>query len=286
MKTIRRLIISVFVLMLLQAATYGQKVAFALYENQLHVVQRVDERAAFIYLNGDEQELMMANTKMVLADVADYLPGFLKLENDSATISDFDEENRGIQDTHVFLHLSKVTPNRDVINGYVSYQWVRADKSTYLISVPLPDMEAGKTYDVRNRFYVPNRFKLVEPEIHFMTMGHELLTSNIATEAPLTPYELVCQKLGVDTLPDGKLRPISMVPNPPINDAEGNPRTGFVHLRMKIDANGFVTYIKPVKYSEWVFAKTVQMTAPFFQFQPEVVDGKPVATAVTVPFKF
>ena len=135
-------------------------------------------------------------------------------------------------------------------------------------------------------FYVPNRFKLVDPEIHYMTMGHEIPSSTILTEAPPTPYALACQKLGVDSLPDGNLRPISMVPNPAIKDEEGNPRTGYVHLRMKVDANGYVTYIKPVKYSEWVFAKTVQMTAPFFMFQPKVVDGKAVATAVTVPFKF
>lgn len=286
MKTIRRLTITVLALMLLQVASYGQKVAFALYENQLHVVQRVDERSFFIYLDGAEQELMMANTKMVLADVADFLPGYIAVENDSATISDFDEENRGIQDTHVFLHIAKVTANRDVIHGFISYQWTRPDKSTYIISASLPDMKAGESYDLRNRFYVPNRYKLVEPEIHYMTMGHELPTSKLLTDVPLDGYQLACQKLGVDKLPDGNLRPISVVPNPPIPDEEGNPRTGFVHLRMKIDANGYVTYIKPVKYSEWVFAKTVQMTAPFFMFQPKVVDGKPVATAVTVPFKF
>ena len=158
MKTIRRLTICVFVLMLLQAATYGQKVAFALFENQLHVVQKVNNRSFYIYLNGEEQELMMSNTKMVLADVADFLPGYIEVSNDSATISDFDEENRGIQDTHVFLHVAKLTPNRDVVNGFVSYQWTRPDKTTYIISVALPDMKAGETYDIRNRFLCAESF--------------------------------------------------------------------------------------------------------------------------------
>ncbi len=282
---LKSLILAAIGLLFLQVS-YGQKVALALHENQFHVVQHATERGVIIFLNGEEKELPFSNLKMVLSDVAEYLPGYIQTQNNSATTSDFDEENRGIADSHVFLHEVDLTPNRGLKGAFITYQWIRPDNTNYMISVPLADMKAGESHHLRNRFYVPNRFKLVDPGIHYMTMGHEVATSENLDAAPKTPYEQVCEQLGVSALPDGNLKPFRMVPNPPINDAEGNARTGFVHLQMRIDENGFVTLIKPVKYSEWVFAKTVQMTAPFFEFQPKIKDGKPVATGVTVPFKF
>ena len=267
-------------------ASHGQKVAFALSENQLHVIQRVTDRGVIIYFDGEEKELLFATTKMVLSDIPDFLPGYIKVENHTATTSDFDEENRGIADSHVFVHEADLTPNRTLEHMFVSYQWVRPDNTSYLVSLPVDDFKAGEFRHLRNRFYVPNRFKLIEPTIHYMNMGFEVPTSLVMPVAPKTPVQIACEKLGVSALPDGNLRPISIVPNPPINDAEGNPREGFVHLRMKVDENGYVTFIKPVKYSEWVFAKAVQMTAPYFMFQPKVENGQAVPTAVTVPFKF
>jgi len=264
----------------------AQKVAFALSDNQLHVIQRITDRSAIIYFEGEEKELPLNTTKMVLSDVPDFLPGYVKTENVNVSMSDFDEQNRNIADTHVFVYEADIIPDRTLENAFISYMWVRPDKSTYLVSVPIDNVKAGEKEHVRHRFYVLDRFVLLDPSIHYMTMGFEVPSSKDMDQEPKTPYQIACEKTGMASLPDGNLKPISMVPNPPINDAEGNPRNGFVHLRMSIDENGYVTAIKPVKYSEWVFAKAVQMTAPFFMFQPKVQDGSPVPTAVTVPFKF
>ena len=264
----------------------AQKIALALHENQFHLIQSMDRDRFVVLTQSGETKLPVQQTRMVLSQATGYLPGYVSVEKESTASSDFDEENRNIADTFVFVHEATLTANRDLEKAFVCYQWSRADESTYIVALPLESMRKANSIHLRNRLYIPNRFKLVDPTIHYMAMGFEVGTSKDLEAEPPSPYAFACEQAGVSQLPDGNLKPLHMVPNPPIKDAEGNVRSGYVHLKISVDAEGYVTAIEPKKYSEWVFAKAVQMTAPLFLFQPKIENGKPVSTSVVVPFKF
>ena len=266
-------------------AVHCQKLFAVFHDNTANVIQRPSKTHFVINRERGTLELPRDQAKVFLKDIPLYLPGYILVEDESTTDMDTDEQNRKVGSTFFFRYHAKITPNRELTNPYVVLQWLRDDKSSFIDAIPIDNLVADEPSQVSFSIYVPDRYRLIEPTIHYMCMGFELGTSK-SIEKPPTPYAFALQNAGETPLADGNIKPIQMIPTQPIMDAAGNKREGSAHLLMQIDELGYVRKIEVRDYTEWIFAKTALMDAPFFLFQPKIKAGKPVATQVVVPFKF
>ena len=264
---------------------HGQKLFAAFYEGSANVIQNIADGHFVILRENGAVKLSRAQANVFLKDIPLYLPGYIRIDHETTTEMDTDEQNRKVGGKFYFRYHADITCNRDLLNPYLVLQWSRDESSSYLEVFALDDILAGKTKQLLFNMYVPDRFRLIKPTIHYMCMGFEVGTSNVIDE-PLTPYAFALQNAGTAGLPDGNIKPIQIFPTKPIMDAAGNKREGSAHLMLHIDQKGYVRQIEVSKYTDWIFAKTVLMDAPFFLFQPKIESGKPVATKVVVPFKF
>lgn len=62
--------------------------------------------------------------------------------------------------------------------------------------------------------------------------------------------------------------------------------TGVVHVEIVINENGKIEKATVVKSTNHVFDKPSLKAAKESKFKPAMLDGKPIKTTVTVPFKF
>lgn len=264
---------------------HGQKLFAAFYEGSANVIQNITDGHFVILRENGPVKLPRAQANVFLKDIPMYLPGYIRIDHEATTEMDTDEQNRKVGGKFYFRYHADITCNRDVRDPYLVLQWARDDSSSYIEVFALDDFQTGKTKQLLFNMYVPDRFRLIKPTIHYMCMGFEIGTSNVIDE-PLTPYTFALQNAATGALPDGNIKPIQIIPTKPIVDAAGNRREGSAHLTLHIDEKGYVGQIEVSKFTEWIFAKTVLMDAPFFLFQPKIEAGKPVPTKVVVPFKF
>lgn len=270
---------------LLTQPVFSQKLFAVFYENSANVVQNVTGTHFIIAKENGLRELSRDQATVFLKDIPNFLPGFLKIEDESKTAMDTDDQNRKVGNSFFFRYDARVTPSRDLVNPYIVFQWVREDKTVFIEAKPLDNLNEGEEQRLTLKTYVPDRYRLVEPTVHYMCMGFEIGNSN-DIEAPVTPYTFALQKAGGGPLPDGNIKPIQIIPITPITDQQGNKREGSAHLMLQIDELGYVKGVEVNKCTEWIFAKTAMMDAPFFMFQPRIAGGKPVETKVVIPFKF
>ncbi len=264
---------------------HAQKMLGVRHNDALHLVKGVTPEAYLIDFDGAAHELPRANTPAFLPGVSEFLPGFIQVEDESGVEWDADDQNNTRNGLYYFRYSAKITSNRDLKDAFLAFEWVRPDKSAYLEVYPLGNLEADIEEVIAISFWVPDRFRLIEPEVHVMSMGFEVGSSRDITK-PMTPYAYALENSGAAGLPDGNVKPLQMPPLPEVTDDAGNPREGSVKLYMRIDEMGYVSEVEVREYSDWVFAKATLMSAPFYLFQPRVKNGKPVAAKLIVPFKF
>lgn len=263
----------------------AQNLFVANHEDSLHLIQRVGTDSIFILTEEGEVNLPLANASVFLREVPEFLPGFLKIEDESMVETNEDDQNRTYGDLVFFRYQAKVTPNRDLENPFLVLRWVRSDNTAFVSAIPLTDFVAGEQQQVTHKLFVHERFKLIEPSVHFMAMGIEIGTSRVLSE-PVTPYAYALQSAGGEKLADGNIKPIRMLPTPSVKDGNGNPVVGSVHIVMKVDPQGYVSSVHVRDYTDWTLAKACLMEAPLFLFQPKIVDGQPVSTGFVLPFRF
>jgi len=275
-----------FILVLLTGnILHCQKLFAVVHENSAHVIQSVTSTHFVINSAKGSLQLPRDQANVFLKDIPLYLPGYIRIEDETTSDMDTDEMNRKVGSNFFFRYSSKVESNRDLLNPYIVFQWVRDEKSLFIEAIALDNLIDGKPIKVSVTAYIPDRFRLIKPTIHYLCMGYEVGSSNTIDKPP-TPFEYARNNAGEAGLQDGNIKPILMFPVKPILDEKGNKREGSAHLLIHIDNKGYVESIEVDKCTEWIFAKTALMDAPFFLFQPRIVSGKPVETKVVLPFKF
>ena len=255
-----------------------------LYENAIHVVKEVDKKYYKIIESDGEKLITIANSKVRVVNTSAFLPGYIEIKDETCVATDYDEQQRKVGGCFYFRYNAKVTSSRDLENPYIIFNWEKEDKSSYIAAVPLPSLEKDTPKQVSLSFYALERFRMIDPGIYYMDMGIEIGSSKTINK-PITPYEYCVEKAG-GTLPDGNLRPLQMMPNPTIKDANGNKREGQVDMLIVVDELGYVKDLKVKDTTDWIFAKSALMTAPFYLFQPKIEDGKPVSSHILLPIKF
>ncbi len=280
-KLLTTLLLSALILPLASA----QNLLIASYEGSFHLVEKVTEENFIILMNGEEVELPIASSSVSLREMPEFLPGYVKIENETMVETNEDDANRTYGDLVYFRYAADITPNRNLKDPFMVLRWIHSDNTAFIAAVPLKDFKAGEEQRVSHKLWVHERFKLIDPSVHYMGMGFEIGSSkNI--EEPLTPYAFALGNADGNRLPDGNIKPIRMLPTPSVKDDAGNPITGSVHMIMKVDELGYVSSIEVQKYDNWKLAKATLMEAPLFLFQPKVVDGEPVPTGIVLPFRF
>jgi len=230
-------------------------------------------------------EVPRPGAKVYLQNHSSFLPGYIEIKNESAVEWDTDDQNNSRKGLYFFRYNTVVTPNRDIKNPYIVFEWMPENDTALIEIVPIESLEAGKETPINLSFWVRNRYRAIDPQTYYMSLGFEIATSNQITK-PLTPYAYALDKAEGNTLPDGNIKPLSYPPLPKLQDEAGNPMKGMCRLLISIDEAGYVSNLTVKEYSEWIFARAAMLSAPFFMFQPKIVDGEPVPTQVVIPFQF
>ena len=276
--------LSILCLLFTTFQTNAQHMFTVLYENAIHIVKETQKRYYKINLDNDEKLISISNNKVLIVNTSAFLPGYIEIKDETCVATDYDDQQRKVGGSFYFRYNAKVTSNRDLENPYIVFKWEREDESSYIAAIPLKTLRKDEQEQLSLSFYVLERFRLIDPEIYYMNMGFEIGTSK-TIDKPITPYQYCLEKAG-GTLPNGNLKPLHLMPNPTIKDAEGNKRDGQVNMYVEIDESGYVKDAKVKDATDWIFAKSALMTTPFYLFQPKIVDGKPVPSKVVIPLKF
>ena len=281
MKILKLTILSALLLVIQANA---QHMFTVLYDNAIHVVNEADQKNYTIITSNGEEFVSIKNSKVRVVNTQVFLPGYINIEDETYTPTEYDDQQRKVGGSFYIRYNAKVTSSRDLDAPYLIFKWEKDEKNSYTTTVPLPPLKKDEQKQLSLRFYAIDRYRLIDPEIYYMDMGFEIGTSKIINK-PITPYEYCLQQAG-GKLPDGDLKPLQLVPNPTIKDADGNKREGSVDMLIEVDELGYVKTLKVQNSTGWVFAKSALMTTPFCLFQPRIVDGKPVSAKVVMPIKF
>lgn len=264
---------------------FSQSMLALKHENASYLVTQTSIRDYTIETANGSQKILRDEAQVYLTPHSNFLPGFIQIDNESAVDWDSDPQGNSRGDQFFFRYSADITPNRDLKDPFIVFEWVRPDNTALIEIIPLASLNADETIRIAYDFWVRDRFRLVEPSVHVMCMGFEIGTSKFI-EKPTTPYEYALQNSAMDTLPDANIAPIQIPPLPKIEDENNNPRKGSAKLIIQIDEKGYVRAMKIREYSEWIFAKAAQMNAPFFMFKPKIEEGKPTKTNILLPFEF
>jgi len=264
---------------------HAQKQLMILADGTPHVVTRASDSSYHFRVEDKMKSQTVRQARTALIPAPRFYPGFIHLENFTASSVNYQEYTAETAGTHKLEYRAQVKPNRDISNAYLIIHWQKTPSEFRTIVCPIGHLKKGVSRSLSYSLNVPRSYAGTSYEALFMANGFQIMASATDAEIP-TPLMRYLQHTSEEEPQDGGPEVLRHQAPEAVYDEDKQAVAGKVLLQVEIDADGFVRKADVAEASDPRLIEACINSIGFWEFKPAIRDGKPYKVSIKVPFVF
>lgn len=264
---------------------YAQRQLMILADETPHVVTRASGSDYHFRVQDKMRSQTVRQSRTALIRAPGYYPGFIHLENFTASSVNYREYTAETGGTHKLEYHAQVRPNRDILNAYLIIHWQKTPTEFRTIVCPIGSLKKGVSRSLRYSLDVPRSYAGTSYEALFMANGFQVMASAADVTIP-TPFMRYLEQTPEEERRDGGPEVLRHKAPATVFDENKQPLAGTVLLQVEVDADGFVRKAEVAEASDRRLIEPCINSIGFWEFKPAIRNGKPYKTSIKVPFAF
>ena len=250
---------------------------------RMQIVKNVSAQHLYYGIDGNHS-LRMDRASTALLDYPRTVPGLIHVERRDLVVNRTSVIGSQMHDTAGVDISVRIRPDRAFDDLFMVVTWYRNDGEVFYLACPIGAVQAGVRKDLEYSLQVPMTFRGTRYQLAFFNRGIEV-ESSLSGMSERSPMHAYLKRVRPELLVDGPPKPLVAVsPVAEWEDKATDPQR--VVLKVKVDANGYVTQAEVVEPASAMHNAHALDAIWFWEFKAAIQNGQAVPSTLRIPLVF